>query len=258
MAESILISMPLLNEVVMFLLGFGGAFIGSIAGGYGLIVLPVMLLLGISPAIALGTFNFGDLGYKVGGILGFTKHKNLGVSWKDVFVLTLIAVPATALGSFAVVSVDPEILTKLIGILLFALVPLLFTGKNLGITEDRATGMRRVLSHVAFFFTRAWAGFFSPGSGLLETYVKIRGYGYTILQGKAVTRIPYLLSGIGSVLIFIHSGLIDYKFAIILFCGTFLGGYIGTIYAIRKGDAWIKPILILMILGTAVKMFFFS
>lgn len=242
----------------MFLLGFGGAFIGSIAGGYGLIVLPIMLLLGIPPAVALGTFNFGDLGYKVGGILGFRQHKNLGVSWRDVLILTLIAVPATAIGSLAVVSIDPEILTKLIGILLFVLVPLLFASKNLGITEDRAIGKRRVLSHMAFFLTRAWAGFFSPGSGLLETYVKIRGYGYTILQGKAVTRIPYLISGIGSVLIFMQSGLIDYKLAIILFCGTFLGGYIGTVYAIRKGDAWIKPILILMILGTAIKMVFFS
>ncbi|MGB4076423.1 MAG: sulfite exporter TauE/SafE family protein [Minisyncoccia bacterium] len=250
--------MPFLNEIVMFLLGFGGAFIGSIAGGYGLIVLPIMLLLGIPPAVALGTFNFGDLGYKVGGILGFRQHKNLGVSWRDVLILTLIAVPATAIGSLAVVSIDPEILTKLIGILLFVLVPLLFASKNLGITEDRAIGKRRVLSHMAFFLTRAWAGFFSPGSGLLETYVKIRGYGYTILQGKAVTRIPYLISGIGSVLIFMQSGLIDYKLAIILFCGTFLGGYIGTVYAIRKGDAWIKPILILMILGTAIKMVFFS
>lgn len=250
--------MPFLNEVAMFLLGFGGAFIGSIAGGYGLIVLPIMLLLGIPPAVALGTFNFGDLGYKVGGILGFRQHKNLGVSWRDVFILTLIAVPATAIGSLAVVSIDPEILTKLIGVLLFILVPLLFASKNLGITEDRATGKRRVFSHMAFFLTRAWAGFFSPGSGLLETYVKIRGYGYTILQGKAVTRIPYLISGIGSVLIFVYSSLIDYKLAIILFCGTFLGGYIGTVYAIRKGDAWIKPILILMILGTAIKMVFFS
>ena len=250
--------MPFLNEILIFLLGFAGAFIGSIAGGYGLIVLPVLLLLGIPPHFALGTFNFGDVGYKVGGILKFAQHKNLGVSWRDVLVLTLIAVPATVLGSVAVISVNPEVLNKLIGAILFVLIPLLLMGKDLGVTERRATGMRRVISHIAFFFTRAWAGFFSPGSGLIETYLKIRGYGYTILQGKAVTRIPYLLAGIGSVLIFMHAGLIDYKLGLILFLGTFVGGYVGTGYAIRKGDAWIKPILILIILGTAIKMVFFS
>ncbi len=246
------------NDILIFALGFLSAFVGSISGGYGLIAVPALLLLGIPPQVALGTFNFGDLGVKIGHIIKFSQHKNLGVSWKDVLVLTLLAVPATALGAAIVVSVDPTFLTKLVGIVLLVLIPFLFINKDLGIKENRATGARRLISHVAFFFTRVWVGFFSPGSGLLEAYVKMRGYGYTILQGKAVTRIPHLLAGIGGVIIFAFSDFIDYRIALVLFLGMFFGGFMGMGYAIKKGDAWLKPIVGLIILLTAIKMIFFS
>lgn len=246
------------TEVLIFATGFVSAFVGSISGGAGLVAVPVLLFLGIPAHVALGTFNLGDIGYKVGNIIKFSQHKNLGVSWKDVLVLTLIAVPATALGATFVVAVDPTVLSKLVGIVLLALIPLLFISKDLGVKENRATGVRRALSHVAFFFTRVWVGFFSPGSGFLETYVKMRGYGYTILQGKAVTRIPHMLAGLAGAAVFAASGFIDYKLAFILFFGMLLGGFFGTGYAIKKGDAWLRPILGIIILVTAIKMIFFS
>lgn len=246
------------SDILVFLIGFVSAWVGSISGGSGLIGVPGLLMLGVPPHIALGTYNFGDMGFKVGHIIKFSQHKNLGVAWKDVLILTLIAVPATILGALLVVSIDPVILSKLVGIVLLVLTPLLFVSKDLGIKEDRATGTRRLVSHIAFFFTRVWVGFFSPGSGLLETYVKIRGYGYTILQGKAVTRIPHLLAGAGGVIVFAFSDFIDYRMAILMFAGMLVGGFLGLGFAIKKGDAWLKPILGLLILGTAIKMIFFS
>ncbi len=251
-------SIPFLNDILVFVLGFVSAFIGSISGGFGLIVFPALVFLGLPPQIALGTFNLGGLGYQFGHLLKFSQFKNLGVSWKDILVLTLIAIPATTLGSLLVVGVDPSILNKLIGVILLVLVPLMFTNKHLGITENRATGIRRIGAHIAFFFTRLWNGFFTPGSGLLEAYVKMRFYGYTILQGKAVTRIPYILAGTAGVLVFVRAHLIDYRLAATLFAGMFLGGFVGMGFAIKKGDAWLKPIIGLIIMVTAIKMVFFS
>lgn len=250
--------MFLLNDIFILLIGFIGAFVGSLSGGAGLIVVPVLLFLGVPPHVSLGSFNFGDLGFKVGNIIKFFQHKNLGVKWKDVLVLTIIAVPATILGATIVVSTDPEILSKFVGVVLLILLPLIFVNKNLGIEENRARGARLVWSHIAFFITRVWMGFFSPGSGLIETYVKIKGYGFTILQGKAVSRIPHILAGIGGIIVFALSDFIDYRLAVILFIGMLFGGYVGTHYAIKKGDKWIKPILGIVVIITAIKMIFFG
>lgn len=250
--------MLLPHDILIIFIGFLSAFIGSISGGAGLISVPSLLLLGIPPHIALGTSNFGDIGFKLGNIIKFSQYKNLGVKGRDVLILTLIAVPATILGAKLVVSINPTILSKLIGVILIILIPLMFANKDLGIKENRAEGPKRVWSHIAFFITRVWVGFFSPGSGLLETYVKIKGYGYTILQGKAVTRIPHILAGMGGVIVFVLSDLIDYKLSILMFIGMLIGGYFGTAYAVKKGDAWLKPILGIIIIITAVKMIFWS
>lgn len=219
--------------------------------------MPLLLALGIPTHIALGSYNFGDIGFKLGNVIKFAQFKNLGIKRKDVIILTLIAVPATGMGSSLVVSINPEVLNTLIGVILIIIVPLLFINKNLGIKEDRAVGKRRIISHVLFFFVRVWAGFFSPGSGITETYIKMRGYGYTILQGKAVSRIPHILATIGSVIIFIKSDFINYRLAIILFLGMLVGGYMGTSYALKKGDTFLKPLLGIIILITAVKMLLF-
>lgn len=242
---------------ITFTLGFVSAFIGSIAGGSGLIGVPGLLMLGLPPHIALGTFNFADVGSSVGNIIKFTQYKNLGVRWKDILILTAIAVPSAMIGARIVVSIDPEILSKLIGIILLVLIPLLFKNKSLGTKTTPAKGARLIWSHIAFFLARAWGGFFSPGSGLIETYVRIRGYGYTILQGKAVTRVANITSGIGIVIIFASSKMIAYKLGLVMFLGMFLGGYIGTSYAIKKGDAWLKPLLGIAIVITSIKMIFF-
>ena len=250
--------MILLNDIFIICVGFVASFVGSISGGAGLISVPVLLLLGVPPHISLGTSNFGDVGFKLGNIIKFSQLKNLGVRWKDVLILTIIAVPATILGVTFVVSVDPSILSKLIGGVLLILIPLMFVNKDLGIKENRAKGARLIWSHFAFFITRVWVGFFSPGSGFLETYVKMKGYGYTILQGKAVTRIPHILAGIGGVIVFAVSDFIDYRLAILMFIGMLIGGYAGTAYAIRKGDKWLKPILGIIIVATAIKMIFWN
>jgi uncharacterized protein len=250
--------MPLINDIFVFLAGFAGAFVGSISGGYALITVPALLLMGLPPHIALGTANFAGIGYSIGHLVKFSQHKNLGVPWRDVIILTLIAVPATFIGAKIVVSVDSGSLSKIMGVVLLVLLPLLFTNKNLGVEEKRAVGKQRVMAHALFFLSRVWTGFFSPGSGLLETYVKMRAYGYTILQGKAVTRIPHILSAFAGVLVFILSGFISWRYGVGMFIGMFVGGYFGIAFAIKRGDAWLKPIIGAVIIITAAKLIFFS
>jgi uncharacterized membrane protein YfcA len=249
---------PVLIDILIFFVGVIGAFVGSVAAGSGLITMPILLFLGIPPQIALGSFNFGSMGTCIGNIIKFSQLKNLGVLRRDVLILTTLAVPATVIGSIVVVSLPEEALTKIVGIILLVLLPLLFAKKDFGVVANRATGKKRILSHVAYTLVNVWSGFFSPGTGLMETYIRVRGYGYTIIQGKAVSRIPILLSSIGSVIVFAISGFIKYDLAIILFLGMLVGGYLGTTFAIKKGDAWLKPLLGIIILATAIKLILFS
>lgn len=249
--------MMFLTDILIFIAGIAGGVVGSISGGYGLVIVPSLLLLGLPPHIALGISNFSGIGYSTGNLIKFSEHKYLGVTHKDILIFTLISVPATILGAKLVIAVDPESLSKIMGVVLLVLLPLIFSKRDLGVKENRVTGPKRIGAHILFFLCRAWSGFFSPGSGLLETYVKMRAYGYTILQGKAVTRVAHIASNIVGTIVFLGAGLIHWKYAIIAFVGMFIGGYFGMGYAIKKGDAWLKPLVGVMIFVTAIKMIFF-
>ncbi len=247
----------ILTDLIIFGIGFFAAFVGSIAAGSGLILISALLFLGIPLPVALGSTKVGALGSRIGNIIRFLKHQNMGVPWRDIVVLTLIGIPGALLGTFVIVSIESQILEKIIGVILVLLLPFLFREKVLGIVANRASGIKRFFSHIGFFLLSIWDGFFSPGASFFQTYLLAKGYGYTLLQGKAVTRIPYFIADAVSISIFVVYALIDYRIAIVLFVGMLLGGYVGTAVAIKKGDAWIKPLLGIVIVVTAIKLIFF-
>ena len=181
----------------------------------------------------------------------------MGVPARDILILTLISIPGAILGTFVIVSIESDLLETIIGIILLLLLPFIFYKKELGVVAKRAQGFKRKLSHFGFFLLSIWDGFFSPGASFFQAYLLMKGYGYTILQGKAVTRVPYLIADLMSIGVFAYYAYLDYEAAIVLFAGMFVGGYIGTTVAVKQGDAWIKPLLGLLIVITAIKLIFF-
>src|SRR5271157_1237758 len=100
---------------LLFLTGVVAGFVDSIAGGGGLITLPVLLSLGLDPQHALGTNKlqavFGS------GSASWHYAQAKAVSLKDCvpgFVLTLMG---AALGALAVQQVDPLFLKRAIPML---------------------------------------------------------------------------------------------------------------------------------------------
>lgn len=84
-----------------------------------------------------------------------------------------------------------------------------------------------------------------------------KGYGLTILQNKGTTRIPSLINVFVTFIIFFLAGLVDFKIGTSLIIGNFLGSYFGSHVVIKKGDAWIKPIMIIVIIIVSLKLIIF-
>lgn len=245
-----------LNIIFVFFIGFVGSFIGSVAAGAALITVPGLLLLGLPPHIALATSRFGSLGFKFGSLVQYVKHN---IMIKDLIVpMSIMGVVGAALGARILVEINTEFLSKVVGILLIALLPVLFLRKDVGIVHKQISKAKRFFAHLLYFLVKLWGGFFSPGSGFLGTYVTLNAYGLTILEGKGTTRIPDVLATLSAITVFALAGIIDYKVGIVLLIGMLIGGYVGAHVAIKKGDAWIKPVIAVFIIIVSSKLIFFS
>src|SRR5260370_40612105 len=113
--------------------GLIAGFVDAIAGGGGLITLPVLLSLGLGPQEALAT-NKLQASFGSGSAAGHYAAAKI-VSWRDCargFLFTLIG---AALGALAVQQVNPSFLKRAILVLLILVGGYLFFKPRLGIHE---------------------------------------------------------------------------------------------------------------------------
>jgi len=76
----------------------------------------------------------------------------------------------------------------------------------------------------------------------------------TINRANATIKLPGLLLGISTLLIFAVHGIVNWTYGITLFFGMLIGGYLGAHTALSKGNAWVKVLFAVVVLLTAVKM----
>src|SRR5882724_6653704 len=120
---------------VLFVTGLIAGFVDSIAGGGGLITLPVLLNLGIPPAFAFGTnklqASFGS------GSATWHFAQSKVVSLRECGLGVLFTVIGAAAGTLLVQHLDPAFLKKFVPLLLLAIAAFMIFKPQLGEKDIR-------------------------------------------------------------------------------------------------------------------------
>lgn len=236
--------------------GFLAAFVDSIAGGGGLISMPVLLIAGLPAHLALGTNKFA-------GACGcFTSAYRYSKSGKTNVDLLKKLIPFTILGCVlgvkCVLSISDTILNILVFVMILVVAIYTYTKKDLG-TEDKFENLTTKnirLGMVMAFSLGFYDGFFGPGTGTFLAFALIKIYGFDFLHASANTKILNFTSNFTALILFMFSGQILYKVAIFYALSMMLGGYVGAKVAIKKGSTLIKPIFLIMAVCVAIKLIY--
>ena len=231
---------------------FCAGFFDSIAGGGGLISLPALLLAGVPPIAAIATNKFQAAAATLSATAVFAR-KGL-IDWREGRFLIVFSMLGGASGAFFVSSVNSRWLEACVPVLLilvaiyFAMAPKL--------TKE---GGRRRLSILAFSFSVApvlgiYDGIFGPGVGsfFLVGFVLLCGLG--MMRAMSFTKLANASCNLGSLAIFITQGVIIWPLAIAMALAAFVGAQLGARCAVRVGPRLIKPMLIVVCCGLAVKL----
>jgi hypothetical protein len=236
--------------------GFLAAFVDSIAGGGGLISMPVLMMAGLPAHLALGTNKFGGA---FGCFSSAYKYAKSGATNKE---LLKKLIPYTILGCIlgvkCVLSISDEILNIMVFVMILTVTIYTYRSKTLG-TEDKFEELTKRninLGKIMAFSLGFYDGFFGPGTGTFIAFALIKIYGFDFLHASANTKILNFTSNFIALLLFMVSGQILYKVAIFYALSMMIGGYIGAKVAIKKGSTLIRPIFLIMALGVAVKLIY--
>jgi uncharacterized protein len=232
---------------------FAAGFFDAIAGGGGLITLPALMLAGVSPLNAIATNKVQAAAGSVSATVAFAK-KGL-IRWKEGRRLICLSAAGGVLGALSVSMINPYWLKAVVPVLL-VLVALYFACAPALNNVPRPQRMSMaMLSFTVAPLIGFYDGFFGPGTGsfFLVCFVALCGLG--IMNAMGFTKLANASSNLGSLAVFSMSGLIMWPLALTMAVAAFRGAQLGARAAVRVGPALIKPMIILVCLSLACKLF---
>ena len=241
-------------HLVALLIGaaFLAGLVDAIAGGGGLITVPILLLAGASPLQALatnklqGTFGAGTamLTYALAG------HVRL----QDQLLMAAVSAAAGAAGALVAHLIPADVLRLTMPVILIAVA--LFFALKPGLSDhDRVERMKpAVFTFTAVPLIAAYDGFFGPGTGsfFMIGFVMLAGFG--VLKATAHTKTLNFASNIGSLLVFIPSGATWWAVGIAMALAQVAGASLGARLAMRVGAKLIKPLLVITSSAMALRL----
>jgi uncharacterized protein len=237
---------------LLFLTGLVAGFVDSIAGGGGLITLPVLLNIGMPPQVALGTnklqatFGSGSATWHYGraGLIDF-KACRLGV---------LFTLGGATLGTLLVSRLPPDLLGQTIPWLLLAIALYLLFRPTIG-EADLQPRMPSTWFHLIFGLAIGfYDGFFGPGTGTFWAMAYILALGFNMTRATAHTKVMNLTSNVASLGVFLIGGHVHFGAGLCMGLGQLLGARLGSRVVIRKGTKLIRPIFIGVVVAITIRL----
>jgi uncharacterized membrane protein YfcA len=239
---------------MLFLTGFGAGLVDSIAGGGGLLTIPVLLSLGLPPKIALGTNKFQSSFGSFTAATYYTHHKV--VSPNDAWPGIGFTLIGAALGTWAVQQISSAILKYIIPLLLLCIVGYTFFTPKFGERELSPTVHAGLFYAVVGTMLGFYDGFFGPGVGSFWAIALVFGLGMNLTRATGYTKVMNFTSNIVSFAVFLLGGYIWFTAGLVMGAGQIIGSRTGALLVIRRGARFIRPVFVLVVILTTLKLLY--
>ena len=244
---------------ILFVLGIIAGFQNVMAGGGSLLTLPMMIfMLDSMPQyaslptgrLANGTNRVAILIQCIFAVAGFAKkgHSNFKVSLK----LAAFTLPGAVLGAIYAGQITNVSFKKILGLIVIVVVVLITQKKR--ITQAATSKTHPAWAYLAMFALGFYGGFIQAGIGFLMIAVLHGLMSLDLIKTNMHKVFIVLLYTIPALLVFALRGDVILWMGLVLAGGNSLGAWLGTHFAVKKGEKFIRIVLLLAMLAMAVRL----
>lgn len=237
--------------------GLIAGFINTVAGGGSLLTLPVLIFMGLPPAVANGTNRVGILLQNVFSVSGF---KSKGVSvFPYAIYLAITALIGAIIGAKLAVDIKGELFNRILAVVMvLVLIITIFNPlKKSGTQQELMSPKRKALSIFLYFFVGLYGGFIQAGIGFIMIAVLTIVNGLSMAKTNSIKVFVVLIYTFFAIIVFVIEDKINWTLGLTLALGTSAGGWIGSRWSADKDDKVIRGFLIIAVGAMAVKLWFF-
>ncbi len=249
--------MPVEHILLVIAIGILTGFINTLSGSGSLISLPILMFIGLPPHVANGTNRVGILFQNIVSTGNYHRKKVL-----DVPMGIQVAIPAIAgsiVGAFVVSEISARALEVSVAVvLLIMLIPLWYKPKQWLEGKDmQGAGHNKILRWTIFFFIGAYGGFIQAGVGIFLLSALVLNAGYNLVKANALKVFINLIFTPFALAVFIWQGHVDWGVGLTLALGNAIGAWFASQWSITWGPAFVRYVLMVVIIGSGVKLLFF-
>lgn len=226
----------------LFLAAAAAGFLDAIAGGGGLITLPVLLLAQIPPINALATNKLqGSFGALTASLMVMRRKL---VTFREVRTLFIASLIGAGLGAFGVQFIDTATLDIVIPVVLVSIGLYFLLVPSAGAIDRKprmGPGLYRnvVVPSVGFY-----DGMFGPGAGSFFSLAGVALRGQNLITATAHAKLLNFASNIASLAVFIAGGKVLWTVGAVMIAGQIIGAWGGANAMVRGGAKLIRPLIV--------------
>jgi len=244
-----------IQYAILFFIGIGAGFINTLAGGGSIITVSTMILFGVPSTIANGTNRIALLFQNTSATLNFKQKGYFDVKANIAFAIP--AVIGAIIGSNIAVQISDEAFNKALAVIMIViLIEMIVRPKIKKEKKQESKNVNIVVGSILFFFVGLYGGIMQAGVGFVIIGVLGLVSNYDLVKINAIKVFVIGAYTISALIVFIINDKVDYKLGIIIAVGNAIGAYLGSNFAVAKGDKWIKIILSITIVIMAVRLLF--
>ncbi len=241
---------------ILFAVGLLSGWVDSIAGGGGLIALPALLSVGLSPAQALATNKLQGSFGTFAATANFVRKGHLNLI--EIFPMIVLTFLGSAAGTLLIQRLDASLLLTIIPFLLLAVGIYFLLQPKIGEDDQKQRLGLWGFSFACGFTIGFYDGFFGPGTGSFFAVAFITLMGFNLLKATAHTKALNFTSNIASLIFFIMGGQVIWIVGLVMAMGQMIGGFIGSHMTMKHGVKIIRPLLVIVSLGMTAKIIWSS
>lgn len=243
---------PIAFAPLLFALALLAGLIDAIAGGGGLITVPLLLWVGLSPVAALAT----NKAQAVWGSLAASAHflRRGAIDLRQSGMAIACTFCGAAGGALAVQHLQGQLLARLVPLLLIGFALYFLFSPRVADLDSRARLGALAFALLVGSGVGFYDGFFGPGTGTFFAmgYVALRGYG--LGRATAHAKLLNFTSNLAALLFFIAGGQVVWVIALVMAAGQLAGGWLGAHLVLRHGTRLVRPVLVLASLVISLRL----
>jgi uncharacterized membrane protein YfcA len=234
--------MALTDHLVLFLASFIANWFSALSGGgAGLIQFPMLIFLGLPFGVALATHKVASVALGLGATVRHWRESHLDRRFS--LIILGAGLPGVVLGANTILKIPASYAQLALGLLTLGLGLYSAFQPKLGMDHAPRNREGRALATgmLGLFAVGFLNGSITSGTGLFLTMWLIHHFGLDYKRAVAYTLVlcGLVWNGTGAVVLGLI-GTIAWDWMPALLAGSLVGGYLGSHYALKKGNRWIK------------------